>query len=194
MRRDRERRGPDRRHAHLHTESSKRLGRAGEPQLAGGAAVARPPASNSSFACQPGSRLAARAQEQGFARAPRMPMRSNADLPAVARLAAAMRRRRRRDRQHPQRPRHLPRRLGGTAGAAAAAGGANTPPDPAHHFPQHLHLPPGSRGRGERRGARLPDPGRRCRRPRQHDFHWRRRPPLRPRSSPRHTAPGTGAG
>jgi glycosyltransferase involved in cell wall biosynthesis len=43
------------------------------------------------FACQPGSQLAARAQQSGFS-VTTLPMRNNFDMPAVARLAAAMRR------------------------------------------------------------------------------------------------------
>jgi glycosyltransferase involved in cell wall biosynthesis len=74
----------------LHTESSKGWG-GQENRSLQEALQLRGCGVELAFACQPGSRLAARGQEQGFA-VHTMPMRSNADLPAVARLAAAMRR------------------------------------------------------------------------------------------------------
>lgn len=74
----------------LHTESSKGWG-GQENRTLQEALQLRPRGVELAFACQPESRLAARGREQGFA-VYTMAMRSNADLPAVARLAATLRR------------------------------------------------------------------------------------------------------
>ncbi len=74
----------------LHTESSKGWG-GQENRTVQEALQLRGRGVELAFACQPQSRLAARGRELDFP-VHTMAMRSNADLPAVARLAAAMRR------------------------------------------------------------------------------------------------------
>lgn len=76
----------------LHTESSRGWG-GQENRTLQEALQLQAAGVETSFACQPGSQLEDRAQQQGFTVAT-MPMRNNFDLPAVARLAAVLRRNR----------------------------------------------------------------------------------------------------
>lgn len=76
----------------LHTESSRGWGGQENRTLQEALALRRHGV-ETAFACQPDSQLAARAQQSGFG-VTTLPMRNNLDLPAVARLATAMRRHR----------------------------------------------------------------------------------------------------
>jgi len=74
----------------LHTESSRGWG-GQENRTLQEALQLRAAGAEVSFACQPDSQLAARAQQHGFG-VTTLAMRNNFDMPAVARLAAALRR------------------------------------------------------------------------------------------------------
>lgn len=74
----------------LHTESSRGWG-GQENRTLQEALQLRHRGVDLAFACQPDSQLAARAQQNGFS-VTTLPMRNNLDMPAVARLAAAIRR------------------------------------------------------------------------------------------------------